>query len=115
LKSAFPHKYIKGSGGGEIRVTITGMNSVLIKVFKEMELSFCYISTGYLGSLRGFESQVPLEKNRFLLEVLVLVNDKNYFVPLTTPQKKQKNMSDAIDFIKIDDANWVFLLKYNIK
>lgn len=60
----------------------------------------------YYNYLHYYEPKIPyLEKekeNRPFVGVILNVNGKNFFAPLTSPKKKHLIMKDMQDFLKID-------------
>ena len=62
----------------------------------------------YYNYLHYYESKVPYiddEKiNRPFIGVVLNVNGKNFFAPLTSPKKKHLTMNDMLDFLKIDSG-----------
>lgn len=65
----------------------------------------CSINTDYLDYLRQFDDKVSEDKkqNRKFVGVLLEINEKKYYAPLSSPKSKHKSISDkALDIFKID-------------
>ena len=62
----------------------------------------------YYNYLHYYESKVPYieneKTNRPFVGVVLNVNGKNFFAPLTSPKKKHLSMKDMQDFMKIDSG-----------
>lgn len=70
-----------------------------------MRLNLYTVDSEYFDFLRNFEPRVPLVKvHRPFLGIVLKVNYKNYFAPLSSPKQKHTNMHEQRDLIKIDDG-----------
>ena len=62
----------------------------------------------YYNYLHYYEPKIPYIENekqtRPFIGVVLCVNGKNFFAPLTSPKKKHLNMKNSQDFLKIDDG-----------
>lgn len=60
----------------------------------------------YCNYLHYYEPKIPYieneKQNRPFIGVVLNVNGKNFFAPLTSPKKKHLEMKDMQDFLKID-------------
>lgn len=60
----------------------------------------------YCNYLAYYEPKIPYvdneKENRPFVGVVLCVNGKNFFAPLTSPKKKHLEMKDMQDFLKID-------------
>lgn len=60
----------------------------------------------YCNYLHYYEPKIPYveneKENRPFVGVVLCVNGKNFFAPLTSPKKKHKEMKDMQDFLRID-------------
>ena len=60
----------------------------------------------YCNYLHYYEPKIPYieneKENRPFIGVVLCVNGKNYFAPLTSPKSKHKDMKDMQDFLRID-------------
>ena len=63
----------------------------------------------YCNYLHYYEPKIPYieneKQNRPFIGVVLNVNGKNFFAPLTSPKKKHLTMKDMQDFLKIDKGN----------
>lgn len=63
----------------------------------------------YCNYLHYYEPKIPYiqneKENRPFIGVVLCVNGKNFFAPLTSPKKKHLTMKNSQDFMKIDDGN----------
>lgn len=63
----------------------------------------------YYNYLHYYEPKIPYleekKENRPFVGVILNVNEKNFFAPLTSPKKKHLIMKDMQDFLKIDGGN----------
>lgn len=73
-----------------------------------MRLQLYTVNTEYCDFLRKYDERVPIvsgpKEGRLFVGILICVNRKNYFAPLTSPKKKHLNMKDSQDFIKIKNG-----------
>lgn len=75
------------------------------------ELNFYYISIKYIRDLSKLDDNVMSispqrgKQNRPFVGIIVLLNERQYCIPLTSPKDKFKNKKSQIDFIKIFDEN----------
>lgn len=73
------------------------------------ELNFYGIDLKYIRNLSKTDDNVMSvspqigKENRPFVGVIVLLNGKNYCIPLTSPKSKFKTMKSQIDFIKVYD------------
>ena len=62
----------------------------------------------YCNYLHYYEPKIPFTQNRKetrpFVGVVLCVNGKNFFAPLTSPKEKHIKMKNAQDFLKIDDG-----------
>ena len=62
----------------------------------------------YCNYLHYYEPKIPYveneKENRPFIGVVLCVNGKNFFAPLTSPKEKHKNMKDMQDFLRIDNG-----------
>ena len=62
----------------------------------------------YYNYLHYYESKIPYieneKKNRPFVGIVLNVNGKNFFAPLTSPKPKHIVMKDMQDFLKIDNG-----------
>ena len=64
------------------------------------------IDKDYLDYLRSFDAKVyEFKQNRPYIGALLDVKDMEYFAPLSSPKSKHQNMSNYIDFMKIEVKN----------
>lgn len=67
------------------------------------------IDTDYCNYLRTFDNRVPYNAGRKELRpfigVLFVVEQCEYFAPLSSPKAKHKLLRDNFDLVKIDDGN----------
>lgn len=63
----------------------------------------------YCDYLRKFDGKVPYnafdKKLRPFLGILFMVNDIEYFAPLSSPKEKHKTLKNTLDLLKIDNGN----------
>lgn len=63
----------------------------------------------YCNYLHYYEPKIPYveneKENRPFIGVVLCVNGKNFFAPLTSPKEKHKNMKDMQDFLRIDSGS----------
>ena len=63
---------------------------------------------GYCNYLHYFEPKIPYVKNekerRPFVGIVLSVNGKNYFAPLSSPKLKHLTMKNSQDFLKIKDG-----------
>lgn len=66
------------------------------------------VDTTYCNYLHYYEPKIPYiedeKENRPFIGVILNVNGKNFFAPLTSPKKKHLIMKDMQDFLKIDQG-----------
>ncbi len=66
------------------------------------------IDLNYYNYLHYYENKIPYieneKKNRPFVGVILNVNGKNFFAPLTSPKKKHLTMKNMQDFLKIDNG-----------
>lgn len=66
------------------------------------------VDTTYCNYLHYYEPKIPYiedeKENRPFIGVILNVNGKNFFAPLTSPKKKHLMMKDMQDFLKIDQG-----------
>ena len=64
------------------------------------------VDINYCNYLHYYEPKIPYiedeKENRPFIGVVLNVNGKNFFAPLTSPKKKHLIMKDMQDFLKID-------------
>ena len=64
------------------------------------------VDMNYYNYLHYFESKIHYieneKQNRPFIGIVLNVNGKNFFAPLTSPTKKHLNMKNMQDFLKID-------------
>lgn len=67
------------------------------------------VDINYCNYLHYYEPKIPYieneKENRPFIGVVLNVNGKNFFAPLTSPKKKHLVMKDMQDFLKIDGGN----------
>ena len=73
-------------------------------MIKKEGLSFVYINENYLNYLKKYDVKVPEKKNRIYIGVLLKINNKEYFAPLSSPKEKHKIMKNNIDVFKIKNG-----------
>ncbi len=70
-----------------------------------MRLKLYTVNKEYCEFLRKYDTKVPNvngeKEGRPFIGILICVNNKNYFAPLTSPKKKHLLMHETQDFIKI--------------
>lgn len=70
-----------------------------------MRLNLYTVDSNYFDFLRKFEPRVPFVKeNRPFLGIVLQVNYRNYFAPLSSPKEKHIIMHEQRDLIKIDEG-----------
>lgn len=66
------------------------------------------INNHYGNFLHGRDTKSPdvsgRKARRPFIGVMIIVNDKEYIVPLTSPKEKHQRMKNTIDFMKIDSG-----------
>lgn len=70
-------------------------------------MDFYIIDKRYVNELKQIDSRVGnveygIDKLKFHLGVIIKVNNKDYYVPVSSPKNKHLKMSDSVDFIKIN-------------
>ena len=74
------------------------------------------VDINYCNYLHYYEPKIPYlnneKENRPFVGVVLNVNGKNFFAPLTSPKKKHLEMKDMQDFLKIDGGK---LRRYKLK
>lgn len=72
------------------------------------KLKIYKISDNYIEYLRQFDDTISLNKDnkRPYIGVVLVINDFNYFAPLTSPKKKHRTMKNTIDFMKIAEGRY---------
>ena len=67
------------------------------------------VDSKYCDYLRKFDSKVPYnafdKKLRPFLGILFMVNDIEYFAPLSSPKENHKVLKNTLDLLKIDNGN----------
>lgn len=67
------------------------------------------IDTNYCDYLRQFDSKVPYnafdKKLRPFIGILFMVNEIEYFAPLSSPKEKHKTLKNTLNLLKIDNGN----------
>mgnify|MGYP003366740021 CR=1 FL=1 len=67
------------------------------------------VDSKYCDYLRQFDNKVPYnafsKELRPFLGILFIVNDVEYFVPLSSPKEKHKTLKNTLDLLKIDNGN----------
>lgn len=75
---------------------------------KEEKMELYRVDTEYYNYLHYYEAKIPYiedeKENRPFIGVILNVNGKNFFAPLTSPKRKHLIMKDMQDFLKIDDG-----------
>ena len=75
-----------------------------------MDLRLYNIDKDYCLYLRQFDSKVPIvsygKEHRPFIGILIVVNNLDYYAPLTSPKPKHITMSNGADFIKINAGKW---------
>ncbi len=73
-----------------------------------MRLKLYTVNKEYCEFLRKYDNRVPIvngkKEGRPFVGILICVNNKNYFAPLTSPKKKHLLMRETQDFIKIKNG-----------
>lgn len=73
-----------------------------------MRLNLYTVNKKYCEFLRKYDDRVPSvnggKEGRPFVGILICVNNKNYFAPLTSPKKKHLLMRESQDFIKIKNG-----------
>lgn len=73
-----------------------------------MSLSFVTVDSKYCDFLRKADPCIPYTANqkekRPFVGVLLSINDKEYYAPLTSPKPKHLSMKNSVDFVKIDQG-----------
>ena len=70
-------------------------------------MDFYVIDKQYIADLKTIDNRVGdieygATKLKFHLGIIISVNNKNYYVPVSSPKSKHLKMSDSVDFIKIN-------------
>lgn len=75
-----------------------------------MRYNLYTVDVDYVKFLRKNDNRVPevfgKKSNRPFVGVLICVNAKNYFAPLTSPKQKHIQMKDRQDFIRIEAGKY---------
>lgn len=58
----------------------------------------------YCNYLHYYEPKIPFKESRPFVGVVLCVNQKNFFAPLTSPKPKHLTMKNTQDFLKIDNG-----------
>ena len=69
---------------------------------KDTYLYFVTINENYLNYLKSFDKNIRDKSNRPYIGIVLKINGKEYFAPLSSPKEKYKNMNEQIDFFKLD-------------
>lgn len=71
-----------------------------------MHLKLYFIDDRYVEYLRKYDRKVLFNKfgNRPYIGIILEINSKLYFSPLSSPKLKHKTMKTKIDFIKINEG-----------
>lgn len=73
-------------------------------------MNFYYASKEYCNYLNMYENKIAkidgIKEGRPFLGVVICVNGKNYFAPMTSPKRKHRTMKDSLDFIRIDKGKF---------
>lgn len=73
-------------------------------------LRICKVSASYCDFLRQYDSRVPQNSNekdnRPFIGVVLEINDKTYYAPLSSPKEKHMQMKNTIDFLKIENGKY---------
>ena len=66
------------------------------------------IDSNYCDYLRKFNNKVPynegIKELRPFIDILFIIGDYEYFVPLSSPKIKHKSLKNTIDLLKINDG-----------
>ena len=68
---------------------------------KGEELYFVILTSSYLAYLSSYESKVSKKTDRPFIGVILKVENREYFAPLSSPKEKHKKMRETMDIIKI--------------
>src|SRR5574344_1363566 len=72
------------------------------------KLSIVIVNSDYCNFLRQFDNKVAFNMNkkelRPFIGILFIVNNCEYFAPLSSPKPKHLKMKNTIDFIRINDG-----------
>lgn len=73
-------------------------------------MEFYVVDKTYISELQKIDGLVGKNEYgdgamKFYLGIVLMVNDMNYFVPISSPKVKHYSMSDNTDFIKIHDLD----------
>lgn len=70
------------------------------------KLKLYKLNEEYIEFLRQYDNKVLFNKNqkRIYVGIISIINNMKYFIPLSSPKEKHKNMKDTIDFHKINDG-----------
>ena len=73
-----------------------------------MRLNLYTVNKDYCEFLKKYDNRVPIvngeKEGRPFVGILICVNSKNYFAPLTSPKRKHLVMKESQDFIKIKNG-----------
>lgn len=70
-------------------------------------LSLYRLDNDYIERLRTCDSGIYQNRDRRpYIGILVSVDSKCYFAPMTSPKPKHKNMRNALDFLKIENGDY---------
>ena len=87
--------------------------------FDKADMNIYKADIDYCNYLAYYESKIPYvdneKENRPFVGVVLCVNGKNFFAPLTSPKKKHLEMKDMQDFLKIDDGKLMGITFYKEK
>ena len=71
-------------------------------------MNLYYINKEYCNFLHSIDNKVSIidgeKEGRPFLGLIICVNGRNYFAPLTSPKTKHRKMKDYLDFIRIDEG-----------
>ena len=71
---------------------------------KGEELYFVTLTSSYLAYLGSYESKVSKKTDRPFIGVILKVENREYFAPLSSPKEKHKKMRETMDIIKIKNG-----------
>ncbi|WP_455037109.1 type III toxin-antitoxin system ToxN/AbiQ family toxin [Leptotrichia massiliensis] len=71
---------------------------------KGEELYFVILTSSYLAYLSSYESKVSKKTDRPFIGVILKVENREYFAPLSSPKEKHKKMRETMDIIKIKNG-----------
>lgn len=73
-----------------------------------LNLKIVRVNSDYCDYLREFDNRVSYNKNekelRPFIGILFIIDDCEYFAPLSSPKAKHKKMKNTVDFFKIKDG-----------